>query len=189
MKNILFSFILLFIACGNNTEDSEKIENAQLSKIDAKGRLTWSAPGGWIEEVPRSAMRKAQFRLPKIAGDPEDATLVVFYFHGEGGSVNANLQRWYGQFTQPDGRASKEVAKVSKSEVNGLNQTIVDLSGTYLFKTTPMAPTSTEKPNFRMLAAVVESNSGPWFVKMVGPQKTVTHWEDSFYHFMKTFKE
>ncbi|MFQ5770209.1 MAG: hypothetical protein ACE5HX_06715 [bacterium] len=81
------------------------------------------------------------------------------------------------------------MAIVKKSTVNGLPQTMIDLSGTYLFKTSPMAPTHTEKPNFRMLAAVVESSRGPWFVKLVGPQKTVSKWEDSLYEFMKSFKE
>ena len=35
-------------------------------------------------------MRVAQFALPRAASDAADAELVVYYFGGSGGSVNAN---------------------------------------------------------------------------------------------------
>jgi hypothetical protein len=39
-------------------------------------------------------MRVAQYQLPAAEGDTEAASLVVFYFGaGEGGSVQANLDR------------------------------------------------------------------------------------------------
>ena len=42
--------------------------------------------------------------------------------------------------------------------------------------------------NYRMLGGVVETPGGPWFAKLVGPEKTVAHWENSFYDFMKSFR-
>ena len=190
--SIIFMFFLI-VTCGEKTEQVQQTEQTQdphstQNPHKVTGALTWNAPEGWIQETPSSRMRKAQYRLPRAEGDPEDASVAIFHFPG-GGSVDANLRRWYGQFVQPDGKSSEEVAKVSKSTINNLNQTVVDLSGTYLFKPTPMAPTSTEKPGFRMLAAVIETSSGPWFVKAVGPEKTMAQWEDSFYEFMKSFKE
>ncbi|MEJ2719929.1 MAG: hypothetical protein P8181_02140 [bacterium] len=112
----------------------------------------------------------------------------MFHFPGAGGSVQANLDRWYEQFIQPNGRPSAEAAKVKTSEHNGLEQTTVDLSGTFLQTTTPMGPQSEEKPDYRMLAGVIETPSGPWFVKVIGPAKTVAHWEKSFYEFMASIK-
>jgi hypothetical protein len=39
-----------------------------------------------------------------------------------------------------------------------------------------MGPTEDMK-NFRMIASVVETPSGNWFIKAVGPQKTITNHE------------
>lgn len=189
MKKWSLILLLGFIACNGNSKENKESQTAPAQMANHGGKLEWQAPQGWIAEPPSSGMRKAQYRLPHVEGDPEDATVVVFYFQGQGGGVEANIDRWYSQFIQPDGKPSKDVAKVSTQSVNGLKQTIVDLSGTYLFQMTPMSSPQTEKPNFRMLAAIVESSEGPYFVKMVGPEKTVQHWESSFYDFMKTFRQ
>ena len=44
----------------------------------------------------------------------EDATFTLYFFGGQGGSVQANLDRWVNQIAQPDGRTSKDVAKTAK---------------------------------------------------------------------------
>ena len=72
----------------------------------AQPTLRYETPTEWTESPSRSPMRVTQFILPRVPGDPEDAELVVFYFGGAGGSVDANLQRWIGQMEQPDGRPS-----------------------------------------------------------------------------------
>ena len=43
---------------------------------------------------PNKPMRKAQYTLPRAEGDGEDATLIVHYFGGQGGSREVNLERW-----------------------------------------------------------------------------------------------
>lgn len=177
-KRILIVLIaLLSLGCTKN-DDKMKVHSSS---------LTWAHPAGWIEETP-SPMRKAQYRLPKADGDSEDVTVAVFYFPGQGGSVEANLDRWYGQFIQSDGRPTKETAKVVKNNVNGLQQTTVDVKGTYLESMRPMGGGATSKPNFRMLAGIVETTNGPWFVKLIGPTNSVEHWEESFETFMKSIK-
>jgi hypothetical protein len=37
-----------------------------------------------------------------------------------------------------------------------------------------------------MLAAVLETPHGPYFFKLVGPEKTVGHWAKSFSAFVKS---
>jgi hypothetical protein len=39
-----------------------------------------------------------------------------------------------------------------------------------------------------MVAAVVESSEGPWFFKLVGPEKTIAKWAASFDQFINSFK-
>jgi hypothetical protein len=192
MRYVILSalFCLLLVSCSKNESKLDESKSAPPSSAPGtvSGHLAWQAPDGWVVETPSSAMRMAQFRLPGQAGAEEDASAVVFYFHGEGGSVQANIDRWYTQITQPDGRPSKDAAKVTKKTVNGLQQTRVDVSGTYQQMTTPMGPVSAEKPNYRMLAAVIETSSGPWFVKLTGPENTVAHWEKSYYEFLDSVR-
>ena len=73
--------------------------------------LTFTTPDGWRQSSSASAMRVAEFTLPRAPGDVEDAILIVYYFGGQGGSVDANIQRWVGQIQQPDGKPSSGAAK------------------------------------------------------------------------------
>lgn len=189
MKYIFILLLFFFVACGKSDDSGNATDKNAADKQEKVSQLSWRVPSGWIAETPTSSMRKAQFALPKAEGDPEDGSVVVFYFQGQGGSVQANIQRWYDQFEQPDGRPTEEVATVKRTTVNNLEQAIVDVNGTYLFQATPMASTTTPKPDFRMLAAVIETSSGPWFVKMVGPEDTIGKWENSFYQFIGSIKE
>lgn len=147
--------------------------------------LKFDAPTGWVQKPPASRMRLAEFMLPKADGDAEDASLGIFYFGGQGGGVQANLDRWTSQMSQPDGRASKDVAKTSKMDSSGLAVTIVDVPGTYVAETSPGSVERFNKPGFRLRAAVVEGKGGPYFVKLTGPAKTVAKWDESFLAFLK----
>ncbi len=155
----------------------------------ASGELRYKAPAGWQAEQPTSSMRKAQFLLPRVAGDTEDGSLLIFYFGpGQGGSAQANLDRWIAQFEQPDGSSSKDKARMSSMAVNGMNVSLLDLSGTYTAEMNPGAGDRQNKPQSRMLAAVVETPKGPYFVKLVGPIKTVDKWEPDFTAFLNSFE-
>ena len=151
--------------------------------------LKFRVPAGWVEEERSSSMRVAQYRLPKAEGDTEDASLVLYYFgQGQGGSTAANVERWVGQMKQEDGSASKDKAKEEKFEANGLKVATVDVSGTYVAETTPGSGTLHNKPGYRLRAAVVETPKGSYFVKLVGPEKTVSHWNDSFLTYLRSFE-
>jgi hypothetical protein len=150
--------------------------------------LKYDAPAGWVVKPPASSMRVAEFSLPKAAGDAEDASLGVFFFGGQGGTVEANLERWMQQMAQPGGKPSKDVAKTSKMTSHGLPITLVDVSGTYVAETSPGSADHYNKPGFRLRAAVVETPGGNYFVKLTGPGKTVAKWDDSFMAFVKSLR-
>lgn len=156
----------------------------------AQSALKYDVPTGWVAGKPGSSMRVAEFTLPKADKDPEDASLIVYYFGGTGGSVQANLDRWIGQMQQPDGKDSKTVAKTSTlTSTSGLKITLVDVPGTYVAEVTPGSSERFNKPNFRQLAAVIETSAGPYFVKLVGPAATVARWEKSFRGFLATIRQ
>lgn len=141
-----------------------------------RGGLTFDAPDGWRALTPTSSMRYAEFELPRADGDAEAASLIVYYFGGSGGGVDANLERWLGQMVQPDGRASRDVAETRTFESGGLPITHLTVGGTYVAEIRPGAPGRYEKPGFTLQAAVVETPDGPYFVKLVGPARTVDRW-------------
>lgn len=150
------------------------------SASSTTGDLQFKTPAGWVSETPTSSMRVAQYQLPAAEGDAEAASLVVFYFGaGQGGSVQANLDRWMGQLQQPNGGSSKDAAKTETLTVNGMKVTLLDVRGTY--GGGDMGGGSAQpKPNYRMRAGVIESPKGAYFIKLVGPEKTVSKWDDSF---------
>ena len=150
-----------------------------------KSSLKFTVPRGWVEEERTSSMRVAQYRLPKAAGDSEDASLVLYYFgQGQGGSAAANIERWVGQMKQAGADASKK----EDLEVNGLKVTTVDVAGTYVAETAPGSGTFNNKPGYRLRAAVVETPNGSYYVKLVGPEKTVAQWNESFLSYLKSFE-
>jgi hypothetical protein len=128
-------------------------------------------------------MRLAQFK----AGASSE--VVIFYFGaGQGGGVEANLERWYGQFVQPDGSATRERARVTKSKVASLEITRADVSGTYVAPVRPGASERHDEKDYRMIAAVVEGTSGPWFVRLLGPRAEVAAAEASFEAFLSSLR-
>lgn len=150
-----------------------------------KSSLKFTVPTGWIEEERTSSMRVAQYRLPKAATDTEDASLVLYYFgQNQGGSATANIERWISQMKQAEGSSPKQ----ESLEINGLKVTTVDVAGTYVAETAPGSGTFNNKPSYRLRAAVVETPSGNYYVKLVGPEKTVTQWNDSFLSYIKSFE-
>src|SRR5882724_712789 len=155
----------------------------------SEGELKYKVPDGWVVEHPASSMRAAQYKLPKADGDTEDANLVLYYFgQGQGGSTEANIDRWINQMQQPDGRPSREKAKSETMTVNGLKVTVVDVAGTYAAEMSPGSGTFTNNPNYRLHAAVVETPKGSYYVKLIGPEKTVTRWDKAFTNYIKSFE-
>jgi hypothetical protein len=148
--------------------------------------LHFTAPKEWTTRQSSSPMRVAQYVLPRAAGDSEDGELIVYFFGGQGGSVQANLDRWLGQMEQPDGRPSKAVATTETLTVNGMKVTVLDVSGKYVAEMAPGSPTRYNKPGFRLKAAVVETTGGPYFVKLTGPAKTVERWNTTFGGFLRS---
>jgi hypothetical protein len=132
--------------------------------------LRFAVPAEWTRVPAPSDVRAAQYRIPRAGNDTKDGEIVLYFFGpNRGGGVEENLTRWYGQFTQPDGRPSKDIAVKTTRKVRGLDVTVVDLSGTYA----GMGPGAAPAPNHRMLGAIVEGKGGPWFWKAVGPSATI----------------
>lgn len=145
--------------------------------------FTLTVPKSWSESAPTSSMRAAQFKIG-------DAELVVFYFGtGQGGTVEANVARWYGQFEQPDGSATKDKAKREEKKIDGLDVTLISVKGRFVANVRPTSDKKHNKPGHQMLAAIVQTDNGPYFFKMVGPEDTVTAAEKDFAAMINSIKK
>jgi hypothetical protein len=135
-------------------------------------------------------MRFKQFSIPRADGDKLDAELVVFHFGaGGGGDVQANLTRWKGMFVPPDGKKIDDVARTKSFKVSGIEVTQMEVHGTYKYKPMPMAPNEELRPGHRMIAVVFASPQGPYFMRFVGPEKTIEKNRKDFEAFLRGFKK
>jgi len=147
------------------------------------GGVSFETPDVWVSEVPSSSMRTFQFQIPGPEGE-EAGEMTVFYFGpGQGGAVEANLERWKGQFTpsRPD-----FVPEVKKLNVNGIKVTTIYLEGTY--NTGMMMRSAGPKSGFAALGAIVEGRQGPVFFKIIGPEKTIQNTKGDFETFVESFR-
>jgi hypothetical protein len=152
-----------------------------------EGTLRWSDPAAWRRGNPSSSMRRAQYAVPGADGEGE---LTVFWFGaGQGGSVESNLDRWYGQFTQPDGRPSSVVATRERRTSHGLAVTVTRVEGRFAGggMAMPGAAPSAPHENYALLAAIVETPNGPWFFKLTGPRATLAAATPAFDEMVASF--
>jgi len=138
----------------------------------ALGPFSLAAPADWTVKPVTSNMRAADFALSAKPG--AEAELIVYYFGPSGaGSIDSNLDRWLGQFQQPDGKPSREVAKIEKTKFGGQDATYVSVTGRFVAQAMPGASEAVDKPDQALLAAIVASPSGPYYFKLVGAKSTI----------------
>lgn len=151
--------------------------HGSLVLADSAAGIRWTAPAQWKAEAARP-MRAATYSIVPAAGDRGVAECVVNYFGpGQGGSIDANVERWKGQILGGDGKPAP--AKVTSRMVRGIRITIVDASGTYTGMGGPMAG---GKPvdGYRLLGAIAEGRGGNVFFKLTGPDKTIAAEQSRF---------
>lgn len=124
--------------------------------------LSWTKPAAWEQIEHPSTMRKATYKLPKVDGDTADGEMSVTQV---GGGIDANIERWKGQFDL-DGDA-----EVTEREINGLRVIVVSMKGT--FKGGMMGGPADANEDWMMLAAIVDTKPQPHFFKATGPAKTL----------------
>jgi hypothetical protein len=201
-KLLSLYLIVILAGCRSNGHREDKLRSSELQPESAHASsnrpaaspnavsLKFAPPAGWISETPASSSRRAQYKLPHVAGDPEDAEMVVFYFQGGGGTPQANVERWIAQFQTADRKSRRSNTHVKHRIIHGLPATTLDVKGTYDNSTMISTQGQTSpKEHFRMLAAVIETAAGPWFFKLTGPEKTVEKWRPSFEQFLDSVEQ
>jgi hypothetical protein len=150
--------------------------DAPATKAIKAGDLNLTVPDTWHKEPVATNFRKAQMKVPKAAGDTEDGDFVVYYLEGGGGAVNDNVQRWVRSFQQTGRKMKVTSGKSPQGEY-----VFVDLQGTWNKPIGPMVQQRTkEMPNSRALSVILTTKEGNYYLRLTGPEKTVSANADAF---------
>lgn len=185
----LMSGTALMVETGLSAQEAQSKE-AEAKKADAAekkialadGKLVLKAPDQWKAVPPKSRIVQYEFAAPADETKPENQARITIM--GAGGSIADNIARWYDQFQQPDGSATKDKSKQEKIEVAGQTIHLVDIPGT--FKDSGGGPFFQQRPpvmrdKYRMLGAIIETKDmGQHFLKITGPAETVEKLKDGF---------
>ncbi len=150
--------------------------------------VSFTIPGGWLEEKvePSPMGPKAVFKIPKLDAKLDDGAVRITHFPNMKGKDKdeANIDRWVGQVTKPDGKPlTRSDAKITTTEIGKVRLTIVDLQGSV-----KMTMRDSAKPDHRMIAAIVDHPEGPHFVVTAGPAASMEKWAPQIEAFLKSAK-
>ena len=166
-----FGWSLVLLSCLATTPFAAAEETREVVAQDLKLQV----PSDWKQQQPSNKLRLAQFEIPAAEGDADGAELVVFPPFG--GSKAQNIERWIAQFNSQ----GREV-KLTQGEAPQGDYVLVDIAGTYQKPDGPPFLRRT-KPveGYRMLAVILTSKeSGNYFLKVTGPDKTIAAAADEF---------
>lgn len=127
----------------------------------------FTVPAGWREAELRPEQQgfiDARYEIP-AAGEEVGLT-----FTTSGGGVQANVDRWIGQFTLPEG-----VEPVIETlTVDGIAVTWVELRGTFdAGAGRPFGGGDPPKENWMMIGVAYEGQPQQFFIKLTGPSAVV----------------
>ena len=169
LRIALVLFFLSTITTAGYSQESSTEKPAEVKPFLFEGtKVAVTPPATWKSVPPKNQMIEGEFRFP---ADGKESIRITF--SRSGGSIDANVKRWIGQFEG----AKAEETKVDKKTVDKLTVHTVDVAGTYLDSMGggPFAPGPTKKQeNYRMIGAIVEMPKGQnLFIKAYGPKDLV----------------
>ena len=174
MKTLAAFVALLFALTGSASAQGG------LSLLDYRTNV----PAGWVSRTPSSSMRLAELVLPTTQ---EGSGEVVVFFFGpaQGGNVDANLTRWKGQFSNPDG--SPVVQTVTRDSSGAFPLTFAEYTGSYR-RGIGMGSADSIRAGQRLIAGIVETPRGTLFIQMFGTAARIAAERDVFLRFVKGLK-
>ena len=139
------------------------------SKVATFAGFSAPKPVTWIWHPTTRQFSVAEYTVPGQGG-ADQAQITV---SKAGGTVDANIQRWKGQFKSADGKPVEP--KTTKLEADGVPITLVELAGSYQGMGSPSFV-----PDQLFLDAIVETPGEMLFIRFVGPTATVEANRDAF---------
>jgi hypothetical protein len=150
--------------------------------------LQSKTPAEWQKQKPANRLRSHQFKLPKAKDDPADAEVAIS--PEQRGTPEQSVERWKELFELPADLPKEEAPKVDTFKIGKVKATYLDIRGTYYDLPRPLAPKTQAKlrQNYRMLAVFLETGGDKFFIRMIGPAKTVAQYKPGFDAWLKGLK-
>jgi len=190
----LMLMLLVWSGCSSEADSGgadakvDKPDAAAVAAVELGGTpvtlagITFTPPTVWKDMGP-GGMRKADYAYGPVEDDADSATVAAFYFGPSGGGgIQANIDRWIGQMTLPEGADPSTAITREESTVNGMAVHTVQLPGTYNTSMggPMMGGQKTPKEGYFMSAVVLEAPGGNVFFKLTGPKQTAAEMNTGF---------
>jgi hypothetical protein len=136
---------------------------------DLASAFAYDLPTGW------EALRGTRDRLIDLrpAGDPE-ASCYLTFLPGGGGGLEANVNRWVGQFGG-EPLSGAEIAALPRHAMLGRDATVVEVQGSF------GGMEGTPRPGFALLGLILSDPSGGIFLKFTAPSARVEAERTNFF--------
>ncbi|MBL0172187.1 MAG: hypothetical protein IPP90_15975 [Gemmatimonadaceae bacterium] len=143
-----------------------------------------AVPSTWSSRAPSSSMRLAEYSTASV-GSGSAEVVVYFFGPGQGGSVDANLERWKSQFSNPTGQPVEEKrTQLTKP----FPITMAEYRGTYARGIGTGSTAEAARPNHVLIAMVVETPRGTLFFQCFGPVEAVEAQREAYLQFVTGLK-
>jgi gluconolactonase len=165
---VSFALCAIFAFSVSVLPADEAAKKAETVEVKLKN-LVLNLPKEWAAAAEKP-MRLATYEIPNVKGDTEKGELAISTFGGNGGGVDANLERWVGQF---DAEGREVIIKKGMAGENAYH--VVDISGTYQKSVgPPILRKTTAAKGYRMLGMIVQVKGEEfYFLKLTGPDASV----------------
>ncbi len=142
------------------------------SRVKQLTGIRFDVPSSW-DEQPESEFYEAKYVIGSESGE---MTLTLTTM---GGGVEANLERWVGQFQQsPDSRPRRDTLRV-----DGTSSEWLDVRGTFRSR---VGSRPGPHEDWRLLGVAIPMRPRPFLLKLVGPRAAVSKFEDEFRSFVRS---
>ncbi len=179
MKRILPACLLLILMTAvTATADDAKKQADQIAFGD--GHLAMTKPEGWKSVKPRVGIIDVEMEVPAVKEDGADGRVTLM---GAGGSIEANIDRWKGQFVKMTKEPVVKEETIAEQKVH-----MVELVGNFKDQRGPFAPAEI-KEGYTMMAAIITTEKlGNYFLKFYGPSETIDQNKEKFNEMVKSLK-
>ena len=126
---------------------------------------------GWI--TPTMNFRTLQYTVPGQDGEPAADLIFSVFASGDGGPVDANIDRWAGQFRGLEGIPPRE--ERSTIEVDGMTVKMIELEGSYAGM-----GAAAPRPGWAQLGAIMQAPGRNVYIRLLGPSPTVLANKDAY---------
>jgi hypothetical protein len=148
---------------------------APAAQASSAGKPNWQVPSGW-QEVDAGQFLVAKFKL--VGEGNAQAAVNVSMSAGDGGGLEANVNRWRGQLGLPAMASTELSSAVQTLDIPGGKAMLIEMNGT---------DARTGQAS-RLVGAMVPKGTQTWFYKLMGDQAVVDREKKTFTHFLETAK-